>query len=61
MKHPENAVIRRSDYRAPGFLVDRVELCFDLDPLATRVESTLSLRRNGAAGDVTAPLELCGS
>ena len=61
MKHPENAVIRRSDYRAPGFLVDRVELCFDLDPLATRVESTLSLRRNATAGNATPPLELCGA
>ena len=61
MKHPENVVIRRSDYRAPGFLVDRVELCFELDPLATRVESRLSLRRNPAADHATPALELFGA
>ncbi len=60
MKHPENAVIRRGDYRAPGFLVDRVELCFDLDPLATQVASTLSLRRNPAADEASPALELDG-
>jgi len=50
MKNPENVVIRRGDYRAPGFLVQRVELLFDLEPTLTRVESTLSVCRNSAAG-----------
>ena len=34
MKHPENAVIRRGDYRAPGCWVDKVDLTFDLDPVS---------------------------
>ena len=46
MKNPENVVIRRGNYRAPGFLIDQVELQFDLDPLLTRVTSTLTLRKN---------------
>jgi aminopeptidase N len=60
MRNPENVVTRRGDYRAPGFLVPRVELLFDLDPTLTRVESTLTLRRNPAA-DATAPLVLFGN
>ncbi|HPG62722.1 MAG TPA: M1 family aminopeptidase, partial [Casimicrobium sp.] len=49
MKHPENAVIRRGDYRAPGCWVDKVDLTFDLDPTSTRVTSVLTLRRNDAS------------
>src|SRR4051812_36139973 len=37
---------RLSDYRPPDFLVDTVDLAFDLDPADTRVLSTLRLRRN---------------
>ena len=43
-------VIRRGDYRAPGFLIDRVELLFDLGPTLARVESTLTLRRSPVSG-----------
>jgi aminopeptidase N len=50
VKNPENEVIRRSNYRAPGFLVDKVDLQFDLEPQLARVVSTLSLRRNPAEG-----------
>lgn len=50
MRNPENVVIRRGDYRAPGFLIDRVELLFELEPTLARVESTLTLRRNPASG-----------
>jgi len=50
MTRPGNVVVRRGDYRAPGFWVDRVELTFELDPESTRVTSTLSLRRNCDAG-----------
>ena len=46
MKNPGAVAIRRGDYRAPAFWVDRVNLQFDLDPANTQVESTLSLRRN---------------
>jgi aminopeptidase N len=51
---------RRLDYRPPAFLVDRVELQFDLHPAATTVTARLELRRNPAHGDHTAPLHLDG-
>ena len=59
------AVIRRSDYRPPDWLVPDIALDFDLDPAATRVRSLLSVRRNGAHdrplkldGDGLIPLEV---
>ena len=39
-------VIRREDYTAPPFWIDRVELTFDLDPAKTRVLNKMHLRRN---------------
>jgi aminopeptidase N len=51
---------RLVDYRPPPFLVDTVELAFDLDEVATQVRSRLALRRNPAAADRTAPLSLDG-
>ncbi len=50
---------RLADYRPPAFLVDTVDLAFDLDEAATRVRSRLAVRRNpdGTAG---APLLLDG-
>jgi aminopeptidase N len=50
---------RLADYRPPAFLVDRVELAFDLHETATTVRSRLSLRRNpdGPPG----PLRLDGA
>ena len=55
-------VRRRTDYRPPAFLVDRISLEFDLDPDATRVTSTLNFRRNPDADprDRDAPLALDG-
>ncbi|MBU6466401.1 MAG: aminopeptidase N, partial [Burkholderiales bacterium] len=41
-------IIRRADYSAPGFLVDTVDLTFDLDPAKTRVLNKMTLRRNPA-------------
>jgi aminopeptidase N len=38
--------IRREDYRPPAYLVDTVDLHFELDPAATRVRARLALRRN---------------
>ncbi|BBK43388.1 aminopeptidase N [Allostella vacuolata] len=49
--------IRRADYRAPDFRIDRVELEFDLDPERTRVRTRLEVRR---IGDRAAPLVLDG-
>ena len=40
---------RLEDYRPPEFLIDRVDLRFDLDPDLTRVAATLEIRRNPAA------------
>ncbi|MBH1992552.1 MAG: aminopeptidase N [Sphingomonadaceae bacterium] len=59
------SVIRRSDYRAPDWLVPDVALDFDLDPALTRVHATLSVTRNGdheralrLDGDGLVPLEI---
>ena len=42
-------VIRLSDYRPPEFLIDSVQLQFELDEQQTEVEAELSVRRNPAA------------
>jgi aminopeptidase N len=52
--------ICRSDYRPPAFLIENVELHFDLDPAATLVRSRLAVRRNPAYADPAAPLRLDG-
>jgi aminopeptidase N len=39
------------DYAPPEFLIDQVDLVFDIQTTATRVTSTLSLRRNDAGTD----------
>ncbi len=52
--------VRRTDYQPPAFLIERVELHFDLDPKATIVRSRLAVRRNPAHADRAAPLRLDG-
>ena len=50
--------INRADYTAPAYWIDTVDLCFDLDPVKTRVLNKMTLRRNA---DVPAqPLRLDG-
>ena len=44
----EPTAILRSAYQPPAFLVDTVDLRFELDPQATVVRSRLALRRNPA-------------
>ena len=39
-------VIYRSDYQPPSYLVERVELVFELEATHTRVSNTLQLKRN---------------
>jgi aminopeptidase N len=51
--------VRREEYRPPAFLVDTVDLHFELVPAATLVRSRLALRRNPRA-DPSAPLRLDG-
>ncbi|HJV79517.1 aminopeptidase N [Noviherbaspirillum sp.] len=41
--------IYRKDYTPPGFLVETVEMGFDLDPESTRVATRLTMRRNPAS------------
>ncbi len=52
--------MRLADYRPPAFLVDTVDLTFELGEAETRVKSRLAVRRNPAAADPAAPLELDG-
>src|SRR5262245_60640195 len=53
---------RRLDYRTPAFLVDAVDLEFDLVPASTAVTARLAFRRNpyAAPEDRNAPLVLDG-
>ena len=39
-------ITRREDYQAPAFLIDSVDLVFDLEPAKTRVLNTMQIRRN---------------
>jgi aminopeptidase N len=49
--------IKLADYRPPAFLIETVELDFQLEPGSTRVKSRLAVRRNGAHAE---PLVLDG-
>jgi len=48
------------DYQSPAYLIESVQLEFELDAERTIVNSTLQLRRNASAADSTAPLVLDG-
>ena len=48
------------DYRPPRFLIDNVDLCFELDDADTRVHSRMELRRNPAADTGDGSLRLDG-
>src|SRR5215831_3574759 len=52
--------VRLTDYRAPAFLIDDVDLVFDLRDDDTRVKSRLRIRRNPDSPDRRAPLDLDG-
>jgi aminopeptidase N len=51
--------IYRKNYAVPNFHVETVEMGFDLDPVATRVATRLTMKRNPAVGP-GASLELYG-
>lgn len=57
MTDHEPQTIRREDYRPPDYLIDTIDLGFDLGEAATRVTSHLTLRRNH---DGSRPLILDG-
>ncbi|WP_442782520.1 aminopeptidase N [Collimonas fungivorans] len=42
--------VLRKDYTVPAFLVDTVDMGFDLDPAATRIATRITMRRNPASG-----------
>src|SRR5512143_797100 len=60
MRNEQVVTVRRADYRPPVFLLDRVVLEFDLDPVLTHVTATLAVRRNPAFAGDTGPLRLNG-
>ena len=51
---------RLSDYRPADFIIDTVDLAFDLDPADTSVAAHLTVRRNPDAAVAAAPLRLDG-
>ncbi len=57
---PNRQPIQRLDYMPPAFLIDRVDLTFELDEQATRVSSRLVLQRNPDAADPHQTLVLNG-
>ncbi|MFA7666070.1 MAG: aminopeptidase N [Burkholderiaceae bacterium] len=59
MRTDQPVTIDRLDYTPASFLIDSVDLVFELLPERSRIESTLALRRNPAA-DAGAPLTLDG-
>ena len=59
MRTEEARPVRLEDYRPPDWLVESVELDVRLDPVATLVRATLTLRPNGN-GTAPAPLMLDG-
>src|SRR5712671_4226695 len=50
--------VRLADYRPPAFLIDTVDLVFELGEADTRVKSRLRIRRNPEVADPNAPLQL---
>ncbi len=60
MRTDSAKTIYLKDYRPPDYLVDRVELSFDLQDEVTQVTSSLKIRRNPASEAVDLPLKLDG-
>ncbi len=56
----QRTAIQRLDYTPPAFLIDRVDLTFELEETHTRVLSRLVLKRNPAHPVAGAPLVLNG-
>jgi aminopeptidase N len=60
MREASPQTIYLKDYTCPEYLIDTVELAFDLDEQHTLVRSKLSLRRNPQSAIENAPLVLMG-
>ncbi|HEV2673621.1 MAG TPA: aminopeptidase N [Aliidongia sp.] len=52
--------IRLAEYQVPDFLIDTVDLVFELDEDHATVKSRLGIRRNPASGNGSKPLRLDG-
>jgi aminopeptidase N len=59
MRTDTGQIVHLADYRPTDFVLERVDLTFELDPTATRLESRLIFHRRPGA-DGTAPLVLDG-
>jgi len=60
MRTEQPKTIRLSEYKVPAYLVDTVDLRFELFDDGARVHSTLSVRLNPESSEVSAPLALDG-
>ena len=60
VQKPVPKTVYLKDYEPPDFLVDDVELRFELDETSTRVTSRLQIRRNDRAGKPSSGLVLDG-
>jgi aminopeptidase N len=60
LEHDAPRTVHRRDYLPPDYLIDDVELHFELGEEETLVRSTLSLRRNPARPDASPDLVLDG-
>jgi aminopeptidase N len=52
--------VRLAEYRPPAFLIDTVDLVFELGESDTRIKSRLRIRRNPQGSDRESPLHLDG-
>lgn len=60
MTDAPHATIYRKDYTPPDYLVDTIDLRFELGEETTRVHARLTVRANPASGPGTVPLRLDG-
>lgn len=60
MRTNQPTTIHLSEYKVPAYLVDAVDLCFELFDDGARVHSTLSVRHNPESTEESAPLALDG-
>ncbi|KKN36652.1 hypothetical protein LCGC14_0771440 [marine sediment metagenome] len=60
MRTNQPKTIHLSEYKVPAYLVDTVDLRFELFDEGARVHSTLSVRRNPESAEGSAPLALDG-
>src|SRR5690349_7979884 len=60
LEHEAPRTVHRSDYRPPDYVVDEVELHFELGEDESRVHAVLRMRRNPARPDASNDLVLDG-